>query len=137
MGDLQAIGYGGQPVRDVFRRVDPPMAVLVDLTALFPRQPHGRGRYHPNGLQMAKVIEGQLTWWALCEQGAWWGLVTYPIRHGGPAGGRHALDAGLDAEEEGLTQCRLFAQSSLPEVCCVCNLSRHPRGLPNAARRIA
>lgn len=86
MGDLQKIGYGGQPVRDVFRRVDPPVTVLIDLVTLFPRQPHGRGRYHPRGLQMAKVVEGQLTWWALCEQGAWWGLVTYPIDHGAEHG---------------------------------------------------
>ena len=56
---MQSIGHGGQPARDVFRRVDPPRAVLVDLGALFPRQPHCQwGRYHPLGLQMHKVVEG-------------------------------------------------------------------------------
>jgi len=49
-------------VREVFRRVDPPFAVLVDLSTLFPRQPHGRGRDHPHGLQMTAIVEGQLTW---------------------------------------------------------------------------
>lgn len=79
---MQAIGYGGQPVREVFRRVDPPIVVLVDLSTLFPRQPHGRGRYHPHGLQMTAIVEGQLTWWGIGEQGGWWGLVTYPVAHG-------------------------------------------------------
>lgn len=85
---MQAIGYCGQPVPEVFRRVDPPVAVLVDLATLFPRQPHSsrQGRYHPHGLQMTKVVEGQLTWWALAEQGGWWGLVTYPIHHGAQQG---------------------------------------------------
>ena len=31
MGELQSIGYNGQPVQQAFRRVDPPVAVLVDL----------------------------------------------------------------------------------------------------------
>lgn len=79
---MQAIGYNGQPLRDVFRPVDPPIPVLVDLTVLFPRQPHRRGRYHPNGLQMHKVATGRLSCWGLCEQGDWWGLVTYPITFG-------------------------------------------------------
>ncbi|MCP3811801.1 hypothetical protein NLX62_05580 [Mycobacteriaceae bacterium Msp059] len=82
MGDMQAIGYGGQPVRDAFRVVRPPATVLVDLVALFPREPHLTGRYHPMGIQMNKVVEGKLTCWALCEQGRWWGLVTYRIRFG-------------------------------------------------------
>jgi hypothetical protein len=43
MGDLQSIGYHGQPVQRAFRRVDPPIAVLVDLTAVFPREPHRAG----------------------------------------------------------------------------------------------
>lgn len=82
VGDLQAIGYGGQPVRDVFRSVQPPQCVLLDLTTLFPRRPHSRTRYHPFGLQMHKVVEARLTKWAVCEQGEWWGLVTYPITYG-------------------------------------------------------
>lgn len=44
MGDMQAIGYGGQPVQEIFRVVRPPTAVLVDLVALFPREPHCHGR---------------------------------------------------------------------------------------------
>lgn len=33
---MQPIGWGGQPARDAFRAVRPPVAVLVDLTVLFP-----------------------------------------------------------------------------------------------------
>ena len=58
------------------------MAVIVDLAALFPREPHSRGGYNPAGLQMHSVVEGRLTCWAICEQGHWWGLVTYPIVYG-------------------------------------------------------
>jgi hypothetical protein len=83
VGDLQSVGYGGQPVREVFRVVRPPAPVLVDLASLFPREPHARGRYHPFGLQMNHVVDGQLTCWALCGQDQCWGLVTYPIRYGG------------------------------------------------------
>jgi hypothetical protein len=79
---MQEIGYGGQPVPTVFRRITPPLAVLVDLVAMFPREPHCTGRYHPNGLQMDSVVEGRLTCWGLGEHGGWWGLVTYRIRHG-------------------------------------------------------
>jgi hypothetical protein len=82
MGELASIGYNGQPVRNPFRVVRPPIAVLVDLTVLFPREPHRSGRYQPNGLQLHKVVEGRLSCWGLCEQGDWWGLVTYPIVYG-------------------------------------------------------
>ncbi len=82
MGKLPSIGYNGQPVRPPFRPVRPPLAVLVDLTVLFPRQPHRSGHYHPHGLQMHKVVEGRLTCWGICEQGDWWGLVTYEIAYG-------------------------------------------------------
>jgi hypothetical protein len=82
MGKLPSIGYNGQPVREPFRVVRPPITVLVDLTMLFPRAPHRTGRYHPHGLQMHKVVEGQLSCWGICEQGDWWGLVTYPIAYG-------------------------------------------------------
>ena len=80
---MQEIGHGGQPLRAVFRRVYPPRAVLVDLVAMFPREPHCAGRYHPVGLQMDSIVEGQLKCWGLSEQGRWWGLVTYPVKHGG------------------------------------------------------
>ena len=60
----------------------PAGAVLIDLTVLFPRQPHRDGRYHPHGLQMHKVVEGTLSCWGVCEQGDWWGLVTYEIAYG-------------------------------------------------------
>jgi hypothetical protein len=82
VGDLQPISYSGQPVPEPFRAVEPPVTVLIDLAALFPREPHRRGRYHPAGLQMHKVVEGRLCCWGLCEQGNWWGLVTYPVRYG-------------------------------------------------------
>lgn len=35
MRPLASIGYNGQPVRDPFRVVRPPIAVLIDLTVLF------------------------------------------------------------------------------------------------------
>lgn len=82
MVDRVSIGYTGQPVRDPFRVVRPPVPVLIDLTVLFPRQPHRTGRYHPHGLQMHKVVTGMLSCWGICEQGDWWGLVTYEIAYG-------------------------------------------------------
>ena len=82
VGDLASIGYNGQPVRNPFRVVRPPITVLIDLTVLFPREPHRSGRFQPNGLQLHKVVEGRLTCWGICEQGDWWGLVTYPIAYG-------------------------------------------------------
>ena len=45
--DTRQQGYNGQPVQQAFRRVDPPVAVLVDLAALFPREPHRAGGYNP------------------------------------------------------------------------------------------
>ena len=82
MGELAGIGYNGQPVRPPFRPVRQPVPVLIDLTTLFHRRPHRAGRYHPHGLQMDKVVAGKLTCWGLCEQGEWWGLVTYFIAYG-------------------------------------------------------
>lgn len=82
MGDLSSIGYTGQPVRGPFRAVDPAVEVLVDLTVLFPREPHHAGRYQPDGLQLRGVVEGRLSCWGICEQGDWWGLVTYPVAYG-------------------------------------------------------
>ncbi|WP_299557274.1 hypothetical protein [uncultured Mycolicibacterium sp.] len=82
MGRLQSIGYTGQPAPEPFRRVDPPVAVLVDLAALFPREPHRAGGYVPGGLQLHAVVEGRLSCWGLCEQGHWWGLVTYDVAYG-------------------------------------------------------
>jgi len=82
VGDLAAIGYNGQPLPSPFRPVRPPARVLVDLSALFPRRPHRTGRYHPQGLQMDAVVTGTLSCWGLCEQGEWWGLVTYGIAYG-------------------------------------------------------
>ena len=82
MGDLAAIGYTGAPLRPPFRPVRPPLPVRVDLAALFPRQPHRVGRHHPGGLQMHAVVPGTLSCWGLCEQGEWWGLVSYAISYG-------------------------------------------------------
>src|ERR1700759_1181115 len=82
VGDLASIGYNGQPARNPFRIVRPPISVLIDLTVLFPREPHRSGRFQPNGLQLHKVVEGRLSCWGICEQGDWWGLVTYPIAYG-------------------------------------------------------
>jgi hypothetical protein len=82
VGRLASIGYNGHPLPDPFRTVRPPINVLIDLTALFPREPHRSGRYHPNGLQLHKVVEGRLSCWGICEQGDWWGLVTYPVDYG-------------------------------------------------------
>lgn len=82
MGDLAAIGYTGAPLRPSFRPIRPPLPVRVDLAALFPRQPHRVGRHHPGGLQMHAVVPGTLSCWGLCEQGEWWGLVSYAISYG-------------------------------------------------------
>ena len=82
MGDLASIGYNGQPVRPPLRPLRPPVPVLVDLTVLFPRQPHRVGRYHPYGLQMHRVVAGWLRCWGLSEQGVWWGLVSYDVVYG-------------------------------------------------------
>jgi hypothetical protein len=82
VGELRRVGYGGQPVPAVFRVVRPSRAVLVDLSTLFAREPHRNGRYHPHGLQMNTVVEGRLSCWGICEQGHWWGLVSYPISYG-------------------------------------------------------
>lgn len=82
VADLAAIGYQGAPVRPPFRPVHPPTPVLVDLAVLFPRQPHRAGRYHPHGLQMHAIVAATLRCWGLCEQGDWWGLVTYDIVYG-------------------------------------------------------
>ncbi|OFJ54022.1 hypothetical protein [Mycolicibacterium grossiae] len=79
---LKSIGHNGQPVPPVFRRVDPPIAVSVDLAAVFPREPHRSGGYHPCGLQMHSVVEGRLSCWGLCEQGHWWGWVRYDVVYG-------------------------------------------------------
>lgn len=82
MSGLAPIGYHGQPVRPPFRRVRPPLPVLLDLTVLFPRQPHRSGRFHPHGLQLDRVVTATLSCWGLCEQGQWWALVTYDIVYG-------------------------------------------------------
>ena len=83
MGELQSIGYNGQPVQQAFRRVDPPVTVLVDLAALFPREPHRAGGYNPVGLQMHSVVEGRLTCWGICEQGTGgdWSPTRSPMGH--------------------------------------------------------
>lgn len=75
-------GDTGAPRRSPFRSIQPPTRVWIDLPALFPRAPHQRGRYHPGGLQMDKVVIGELSMWGLSEQGAWLGLVTYDIEFG-------------------------------------------------------
>jgi len=31
---------------------------------------------------MHSVVDGRLTCWGICEQGYWWGLVTYEIVYG-------------------------------------------------------
>jgi hypothetical protein len=82
VGSMKSIGHTGQPVRPTFRRVDPPVVVLVDLAAVFPREPHRGGGYHPAGLQMHAVVEGSLSCWGLCEQGHWWGWVAYDVAYG-------------------------------------------------------
>lgn len=82
MTRLASIGYNGQPLRPPLRPVRPPVPVLVDLAALFPRHPHQKGRHQPRGLQLHKVVTGTLSCWGLCEQGEWWGLVSYDVDYG-------------------------------------------------------
>ena len=33
-------------------------------------------------MQLHKVVAGMLGCWGLCEQGDWWGLVTYDVHFG-------------------------------------------------------
>src|SRR6476660_7827762 len=93
MGELQAIGYNGQPVQQAFRRVDPPVAVQVDLAAVFPREPHRTGGYNPAGLPMHSIVEGTMSCWGVCEQGYWRVRVREEIAYG--------------ARRKSVTQCRL------------------------------
>jgi hypothetical protein len=83
---LASIGHHGRPLRAPLRPVRPAVPVLVDLAALFPRHPHARGRYQPGGLQLHGVVTGTLSCWGLCEQGQWWGLVTYEVVFGARRG---------------------------------------------------
>lgn len=98
MGDLQAIGYCGQPVRDVFRRVDPPRTVLIDLARLFPREPHSDGRYHPFGLQMHSIVEGELDVLGDLRAGRLVGPGDLPDQVRAERASGDALGAGVDAE---------------------------------------
>lgn len=52
---------------------------------------------------MHKVVRGELTRWGMCEQGHWWGLVSYPVSHGPQVRPGDALDSGMDAQE-GMTR---------------------------------
>lgn len=82
MGEMPAIRDTGRHSPGDFRRVDPPIGVRVDLGALFPRAPHHCDEYQSGGLQLHRVVEGQLTCWGRSVQGAWFGLVTYPVAFG-------------------------------------------------------
>ncbi|WP_062890496.1 hypothetical protein [Mycobacterium avium] len=67
MDPLASIGYNGQPVRSPFRVVRPPIAGLVQLTVLFPRQPTVRhlvqlqtvGLRPPRTVRPARAQHGQ------------------------------------------------------------------------------
>ena len=97
VGDLTSIGYNGQPVRAPFRPVRPPLTVLVDLTALFPREPHRTGRYHPHGLQMHKVVEGRRQLLGAVRAGRLVGPGHLRDRLRLQAQGGDTLGAGVDA----------------------------------------
>lgn len=100
--ELASIGYNGQPVRPPLRPVRPPVPVLIDLAALFPRPPHRVGRYHPHGLQLHRIVAGRLICWGLCEQGDWWGLVTYDVAFGANRGAvTHWVPAGILRQQTG------------------------------------
>ena len=47
-----------------------------------PRQLVGTAGYLSEWEVRGTVVEGRLTCWAICEQGHWWGLVTYAIAYG-------------------------------------------------------
>ncbi len=82
MGDLASIGYNGQPAaQSVSGGASADHCADRSDGALSARAAPV-GRYHANGLQLHKVVEGRLTCWGICEQGDWWGLVTYPIAYG-------------------------------------------------------
>ncbi|WP_059035422.1 hypothetical protein [Gordonia desulfuricans] len=71
-------GDSGRPHRPAFVRVGH-RAVQIDLNALYPQTPHHSGTYHPDGLQVRKIVTGVLTEWALSEWGEWYGKVTYTL----------------------------------------------------------
>ena len=48
-------------------------------------------------MQMHKVVEGSLSCWGICEQGDWWGLVTYEVAYGSRRKDGDSLGAGLDS----------------------------------------
>ena len=102
MGQLASIGYNGQPVRSPFRVVRPPITVLVDLTVLFPREPHRSGRYQPNGLQTAQGRRGSAELLGHLRAGRLVGAGDLSeIAYGSQPQDGDALGAGLDAAPEG------------------------------------
>ena len=65
----------------------------------------------PTGLQMHPIVEGRLSCWGLCEQGFWWGLVTYEVAYGRQPQVGHALDSGVDAQAQAsITAVRAMAR---------------------------
>lgn len=82
----------------MFRRVDPPQAVVVDLGVLFPRQPFHESRYNPDGLQMrARRWTAQLLGYVPGRNVVGAGGV--PDRVRGEAADGHPLDTGLDSAQ--------------------------------------
>ena len=77
---MRSIGYNGQPAREPFRRVDPPVPVLVDSSALHPPPPHrlqpGRSTGEPRCARCAPVVGSHPNTACGC------GLVTYTIDYG-------------------------------------------------------
>ena len=82
MTNLASIGYNGRRCGPRCARCDRRSPVLVDLGAIFPAPPAPHRALPPAGTADAQVVTGTLSCWGLCEQGEWWGLVTYDIRFG-------------------------------------------------------
>ena len=100
VGDLASIGYNGQPARNPFRVVRPPITVLIDLTVLFPREPHRSGRFHAQRPAAAQGRRGAAELLGHLRAGRLVGPGDLPDRLRVQAQNRHALGAGLDAASQ-------------------------------------
>ena len=70
---------GSHPRCDPSVYLEVPLAVLVDLGAVFPLPPFYSAAHVEGGLRLRGVVEGRLTVWALSHEGDWLGLVAYDV----------------------------------------------------------
>ncbi|PXY16471.1 hypothetical protein BAY59_38595 (plasmid) [Prauserella coralliicola] len=71
--------------RDAVRKVDPPRAVVVRLSQVWPSDRLGWGRDTPlwvraAGMEVRTEVPGLLHTWVLSSVGRWWPWVTFTVR---------------------------------------------------------